>query len=336
MAINQAFLGHSLFTELSVQNVLDRYGGYQSPNPHPAPRDAIDRFIFAVEDMQIANVWIQLFTRPKSDAPTDFGECDPDSQTRAALIQRLHDNNIKWAGWGYCAGKYWQKSLTLIDKLHHDLGMSAFIIDAEPGNKVYKNPNDPNNNLPDLWADADFDTFTGKVMQEFGKDNVALTTWGVLQTQDNPAHGVPLVALMRTAAPRVCAFVPQAYWESYPGQAQYKHGFSPNDYPPDDPVAYVRLVIKAWTKLGFTTPLIVAGQAFWDKSEDTPPQATMIAKAKDFATRFLDWPQIPGFAWYNAGKTNSQDEGGMADAMIAAIAAAKLGNKPYKKPAAGA
>ena len=330
MAINEVFLGHSLFTELTLQNVLDRYGSYQSPNPHPAPRDAIDQFIYAIQDMRIANVWIQLFSRPHSDSPDDLGECDPGSQTRATLIQRLGENNINWVGWGYCAGKYWQKSLTLLQRLHNDLNMSAFIIDAEPGNAIYANPQDPKHPLPDLWADADFDTFTSKVMLEFGNDNVALTTWGVLQTQDDPGHGVPLVALMQKAAPRVAAFIPQAYWQSYPGPLQWNScGLSKTDFPPDDPVSFVRLVIKAWSKLGFTTPLIIAGQAYWSSDEGTPPKATMNDKVHAFTTNFADWPQILGFSWYNAGAKNTSAEGSMSKDMISTIMAAKLG--PYKQ-----
>jgi hypothetical protein len=333
MAINKAFRGHSLFTEMTVDRIVSRYQNYQSPNPHPAPRDPIDRFVFALQDMQISNVWIQLFSRPKSDNPADFGECDPGSKTRATLIQRLGEANINWAGWGYCAGKYWTKSLALIQKLHNDLAIPAFIIDAEPGNAVYPNPQfpkDPNKNLPDLWADADFDTFTTKVMQEFGKDNLALTTWGVLQTQDDPKNNIPLVALMKTAAPRVSAFVPQAYWMNYPGRDQYKFGFAKGDYPADDPVSYVRLVIKAWSMLGITQPLVIAGQAFW--GEGGTNQATMTGKLAEFATKFADWNQIVGFSWYYAGKSGDPAQNdSMSNDMIAAVGQAKLGNKPYKQ-----
>ena len=259
MSINKAFLGHSLFTELTVERIVSRYQSYQSPKPHPAPRDAIDRFVFAVQDMQVANVWIQLFTRPATDAPTDYGECDPGSPTRATLIQRLAEANIGWAGWGYCAGKYWQKSFTLIQKLHHDLGMTAFMIDAEPGNLVYRDPQNPKKKLPDLWATADFDTFTNNVMQEFGKDNIALTTWPVLKIQNDVANGVPLIDLMKTAASRVGLFVPQAYWMSFPTKVHYSFGLNPQDYPPNDPISFVRLVLKSWNMLGFTQPLAVAG-----------------------------------------------------------------------------
>jgi hypothetical protein len=38
MAINKAFVGHGIFTELSVTNAIDRYAGYVSSNPaNPQP-----------------------------------------------------------------------------------------------------------------------------------------------------------------------------------------------------------------------------------------------------------------------------------------------------------
>jgi hypothetical protein len=336
MAINKAFLGHSLFTELSVDRIVSRYQAYQSPNPHPAPRDPIDRFVFALQDMQISNVWIQLFTRPASDDPADFGECDPGSQTRATLIQRLGEANINWVGWGYCAGKYWTKCLTLIQKLHHDLAIPAFMIDAEPGNKIYPNPqfpNDSDKNLPDVWANADFDTFTADVLREFGQDNLALTTWPMLQIQDDATN--PVVALMRIAAPRVCAFVPQAYWMSYPTTVHYNTlGLSPHDYPPNDPVSFVRMTIKAWSMLGFAQPLAIAGQAYW--GEGGTDQNTMTGKVSSFAANFADWSQIIGFGWYNAGLSGDPAKNdSMSNDMITAIRQAKLGAKPYKQPAQG-
>ena len=63
MTINKACLGHGIFTELSVTRALARYTAYVSPNPAiPHPADSIDRFINAIIDMNIAYVWIQLFS----------------------------------------------------------------------------------------------------------------------------------------------------------------------------------------------------------------------------------------------------------------------------------
>ena len=57
MAINPAFLGHGLFTELSVTNAINRYATYVSSNPaNPPPADNIDRFINALTDMRVANL----------------------------------------------------------------------------------------------------------------------------------------------------------------------------------------------------------------------------------------------------------------------------------------
>ena len=326
MAIHQAFLGHGIFTEFSIKPVLARFKTYASPNPtHPAPRDEIDRFIFALKDMDIRSVWIQLFSRG--------GDFDSkNAKLRQDLIARLGTAGIHWAGWGYCAGRNWKKDIDLIKSLRADLGMQAFVIDAEPGNTVWPDPQDKTKRLPDLWELDDFDDFTKAVHKLFGTDNLALSTWPVLKIQDDEKKQNPVIKLMRIAAPRVCLFAPQAYWMTFPKQVHYNLGYKEKDFPRDNPASYVRLVIRSWRDLKFTNPLVISGQAYW--GENSPAQKKMEAKAAQFINEFADWPEIVGFNWYHAGSKNSAEEGSMSDAMIASIAAGKLADKPYQAPAA--
>jgi hypothetical protein len=321
MAINPAFLGHGIFTEGSVTNVLGRYANYQSPSGG-SPQNSVDRFVLALKDMKISTVWIQLFSRR--------GEFDlSNEQLRQQLIAKLTQANIKWAGWGYCAGINWQRDKGLIGSLKTKLGMSAFVIDAEPGNEVIPNPNDPQHPLPDLWALNDFDQFVGAVCQLFGADNLAISTWPVLKIQNTGTN--PVIALMKLAADRVCAFAPQAYWMTFPNHHHYNAGFSQQKYPPDDPASYVRLVIDSWADEGFTNPLVISGQAYW--GEGGPLQVPMEAKVQQFVGNFADWRESIGFNWYHGGAHNTATEGSMSDAMIGTIAAAGLNTKPYDRPA---
>jgi hypothetical protein len=312
MAINPAFLGHGMFTEFSVKKALKRFESYTSPNPaNPPPVDGIDRFVFAMKDMEISTVWIQLFTRSSA------GDVDPTpsgARLRKDLIARLTASGIKVAGWGYCAAKNRDRDVDLIKNFRDDLGMTAFVIDAEPETGK------------DVWTESQFDTFTRKVNTLFGTDNLALSTWPVLQIQDEPAS--PVIKLMKIAAPRVCLFAPQAYWMNYPKKVHYDVGFKEADFPRNDPVSFVRLVIEAWRRLGITNPLVITGQAYW--GEGSPSKNVMSAKADRFATNFADWPKIVGYNWYHAGKDNTNDDGSMSDAMIDSIIAAHLGGKPYQ------
>lgn len=330
MTINPAFLGHTIFTEFSVTRTLTRYENYRAPagSPPPTPSQKIDRFIRALKDLHVQSVWIQLFSRGG-----DVEETDDDRALRATLIARLTHEKIKWVGWGYCSGKNWDTDKDLIVKFRDDLNMSAFAIDAEPGNKIYVNPafpDDPDQKLPDLWTEADFDAFTAFVSQKIGKDNLALTTWPALQVQDDVAHGNPLIKLMKIAAPRVCLFVPQAYWMRYPTTVHYGYGLKEQDYPRDDPVSFVRLVIKSWRMLHFNGPLVIAGQAYW--GEGSPAKDVMSGKVKDFTKNFNGWSGIVGFSWYHAGAKNTDQEGSMSDEMLTSISSAKLNAKPYKQP----
>jgi hypothetical protein len=318
MTIHKAFLGHGIFTEGSVTVVLGRYANYQSPNGGN-PQDDVDRFILALKDMNIAAVWIQLFSRR--------GEFDTNHESlRQKLITKLGQAGILWAGWGYCAGNNWQRDKTLIASLKNKLGMSAFIIDAEPGNRVIPNSADSAHPLPDLWALNDFDQFIEANNQLFGKDNLAVSTWPVLKLQNTASN--PVTQLMRIAANRVCAFAPQAYWMTFPNHVHYNAGFSQQTYPPNDPTSYVRLVIDSWAAEGITNPLVISGQSYW--GEGSPAQGIMNGKVGQFASNFGDWSKIIGFNWYHGGGANTAADGSMSDAMIAAIGPAQLGGKPYK------
>src|SRR5690348_5603487 len=163
MAINRAFLGHGIFSEGSVTTILGRYANYQSP-AGGQPHDNIDRFILALKDMHVSSVWIQLFSRR--------GEFDTGNEVlRKSLVTKLTNAEILWAGWGYCAGGNWQRDLGILSGLKAKLGMTAFVIDAEPGNTVIPNPNDPDHPLPDLWKLDDFNQFVDGTVAIFGKDN---------------------------------------------------------------------------------------------------------------------------------------------------------------------
>jgi hypothetical protein len=315
MSINQAFLGHGIFTQYSVTDALACYSDYESPNSHPAPKDAIDRFIFAIQDMQISSVWIQLFTsRAKNN-----GDVEPNKdgrQKREELIARLQAANINWAGWGYCASRCQERDLPQIEAYRSDLKMKAFVINSEPLKGK------------DEWSIVDFEKFSKAVKDMFGRENVALSTWPVLQLQDEKNN--PVIEIMRKAEPHVCLFAPQAYFMSFPNHYHYDQGFDKKEFPPNDPVSYVRLVIEAWRRLKFTNPLVISGQAYWGE-EGNPPQKTMEKKVKQFATKFADedWGRIIGFNWYHAGKPKTENEQAISDQMIKSISKAKLGSKPY-------
>jgi hypothetical protein len=252
---------------------------------------------------------------------------------RMGLIDRLGKAGIRWAGWGYCAGRNAKTDIKLISDLKKDLGIEAFIIDAEPGNPVWRNPKfpkDPSKNLPDLWTLEEFDTFTKAVNDLFGTSNLALSTWPVLKVQDDEKKGNPVIKLMQIAAPRVAVFAPQAYWMSFPNKVHYNLGYKKSDYPPNDPVSFVRLVIQSWRDLKLTNPLVISGQAYW--GEGGPSLATMNKKAKQFCDNFADWDKLVGFNWYHAGGKNNATSGSLSDNMVTSIAAAKLGGKPYQSP----
>src|SRR5262249_46500497 len=100
-AINPAFLGQGIFTEFSIRNALKRLSTYSSPTSANPPLAAnIDRFVFAMKDMEVATVWIQLFTRSST------GDVDPSPSgalLRKDLIARLTASAITFPGWRYSA-----------------------------------------------------------------------------------------------------------------------------------------------------------------------------------------------------------------------------------------
>jgi hypothetical protein len=308
MTINKAFLGHGIFTEYSIHNALERFRTYGGGTPATTDADKIARFVKALQDMQISNVWMQIFTRKQR-----FDMDTAGAQLRKNLIAAFGNANISWAGWGYCAGSNATRDLGWIQHFKNDLDMKAFVIDAEPEENK------------DDWTEGDFSAFVTGVNQLFGTDNVALSTWPCVQIREKSVK-----KLMQIAEPLVSLFAPQAYWMNYPTTVHYNTlGYSPANYPPHDPVAFVRMMIRAWKDAGFTKPLVISGQAYWESS--SPSKAVMDAKADQFARHFADWDQILGFNWYHAGKDNNSDsEGSMSDAMVASIVSAKLGGKPYK------
>jgi hypothetical protein len=329
MTINKAFLSHGIFTERSVTYAINRYAAYVSQNPaNPPPADNIDRFINALKDMNISNVWIHLFSRGKDKEDEPAGS----HEQREKLIARLNARNIPWAGWGYCAGYSAAADFNLIQKFRSDpkIAMKAFVIDAEPGNDV-PDPNDPNKKIKDKWVLADFDKLVGDANQLMGINNLAISTWPILQFHDD----YDATTLMKKAAGRVCLFAPQAYWMGHPSNPHYKFDsahFTVKKYPRDDPTAFVRLVIDAWRILNFTNPLVISGQAYWelDKDGGSPSRETMEVKIYQLATKFSDWGKIVGFNWYHAGLANTEMEGSMSDDMIRYIGDGHFDAKPYQ------
>jgi hypothetical protein len=333
VSIHPALVGHGIFTEYSLRNALTRFENYGGGAPPNTDADRIARFVKAMQDMDIRSVWIQLFTRSQKFDMENGG------QLRKDLIAALGHANIAWAGWGYCAGRNFQRDTTWISDFRKDLGMQAFVIDAEPGNEIWpdpKSPNDPDKKLPDLWSEKDFDTFTASINKLFGTSNLALSTWPILQIQDDEKNGNPLIKLMRIAAPRISVFAPQAYWMGYPGDPHYKFDpahFTVQKYPRNDPTAFVRLVIDAWRILNITNKLVITGQSYWELKTrgGSPSRETMETKIFQLGNHFADWSKIAGFNWYHAGlPANSDMQGSMSDDMIAYIKSAKFGGKPYQ------
>jgi hypothetical protein len=341
MTINKAFLGHGIFTELSVTRALARYAAYVSPNPAiPHPADSIDRFINAIIDMNIASVWIQLFSHGRDCESGTSGSPD----LRLKLIARLNKHNISWAGWGYCASYSHHADLNLITQFHSDASIApkAFVIDAEPGNEL-TDPNDSTKTIKDTWDPDAFEKFVKDVNQIYGRDNLALSSWPTLYLHTDADENAP--ALMQSAAPYVCAFAPQAYWLDKPQPANYADGYTQANYPLHDPIAFIRLCLDDWSKYlnkwkatdsYITARLITTGGAYWG-SDGSLPLSDMEAKLLKVVNHLpaAQWGRMIGFNWYHAGMEQSgaaDAEGSMSDNMIKVIAAAKLQLRAYQKP----
>jgi hypothetical protein len=326
MAISKAFIGHGIFTEMSVTYAIDHYATYVSPNPaNPPPKDNIDRFINALRDMHIAYVWIHLFSR---GIDNEAG-ADGSPELRVALIKRLNAANIPWAGWGYCGGATRDDDLALIKQFANDpqIALSAFVIDSEPE----KNK--------DEWPDtATFETFVAAVETKFSRDNVAISSWPVLYLhEDDKAN-----TLMQAAARHVSAFAPQVYWLDKPLPSNYDADYTERDYPLHDPLAFVRLCLDDWSKYltawkradaRIAAQLIVSGMTYWGE-DNSPPLPIMEAKLENVVTNLppAQWGRMIGFNWYHAGKPSSPAVGTMSSKMITSITNAKMQLKPFQTP----
>jgi hypothetical protein len=187
MAVNKAFLGHGIFAEYSIHNAVDRFKDYGGA-PATTPKEQIAHFVTATQDMDIHNVWIQIFTRHRK-----FDMDAASAQLRKDLITALANANIAWAGWGYCPGANATRDLGWIQQFKNDLGMQAFVIDAEPEENTQK----------DVWTTPDFTNFVRGVSHLFGTDNVALSTWPCVQLRE-----ISVKTLMKATEPfvlSVCA-----------------------------------------------------------------------------------------------------------------------------------
>jgi len=327
MVINAAFLGHGIITQYSVTNAIDNFATYNSPNPaYPPPTSNLDRFICALRDMRISYVWVHLFSRGVDVEDRKDGS----RAQRLAFLKRLNAEGIPWAGWGYCGSATSAKDLKLIKQFKADPDVSprAFVVDAEP------EKND------DPWKLDAFTDFMKAVAQEYAPDDLALSTWPVLYLhEDDNAH-----TIMQAAAPFICAFAPQVYWLSFPKvPTHYTGGYTHQDYPPNDPISYLRLCLDDWTKYinkwkaadpTLNPRLIVTGEAYWG-SDGSPSQQIMEDKLNDVVANLSDaqWQRIIGFNWYDAGEVGTPGEGSMSSKMIASISSHRLDQKPYLKVA---
>lgn len=325
MAINPALLGHGIFTEYTVMHALKRFSTYVSQNPaNPEPADNIDRFINALRDMHISNVWIHLFSRGIDKEDEEGGS----PEQREQLIKKLNAAHIPWAGWGYCSGETRDADLNLIKKFKANpkIIMRTFVINSEP------------HKVDDKWPDNTFEPFVIAVKEEFSKNDIAISSWPVLYMhEDDHAH-----TLMKAAAPHVSAFAPQAYWLNKPIPENYSDGYTEHDYPKHDPIAFVRLCLDDWSKYlskwkhddpRVTAELIISGGAYW--GSDHSLDRTGMEGKLDNVVRSLtaaQWNRMIGFNWYHAGlPTMDIQKGSMSDNMIISIAANRLHLKPYKQ-----
>lgn len=325
MTMNKAFIGHGIITQYSVTNAINNFATYKSTNPaNPQPTSNLDRFINAIRDMHIANVWVHLFSRGTDVEDRKDGSHDQ----RTEFIKRLNAEKIPWAGWGYCGAATNAEDLILIQQFKADakIAMGAFVIDAEP------------HKGSDEWDGDTFKNFVTAVGKQFAHDDLAISSWPVLflHEDDNAPN------LMQAAAPHVCAFAPQAYWLDFPrAPDHYQDGYTQQDYPQHDPIAYVRLCLDDWTKYmakwkhadaTLSNRLIITGEAYWG-SDGSPPQQAMEAKLREVVTQLPDaqWGRIIGFNWYDAGELGTAGQGSMSTDMINSIAKARLDLKPYQK-----
>lgn len=265
-----------------------------------------DGFVRALKDMDMSHVWVRLFGLE--------GTMDP-VQTRL-LVDALKAANVHVAGWGYCHGKDAQKEMqTAIDQCA-TFGLTAFVADVEPGRLL--------GGTRSKWEIDEFGDFVDGLVDNFGRDNVGISTWPVLKIQNEADF--PSLKLMKHVADRVAMFAPQAYWMTYPKQVHYDAtGFKEANYPKNDPASFARLVVDSWRATGFEQPLVLTGQAYW--GEGAPAQSIVEGKLKTFATTYTAWSKIIGLNWWHAGGSKA-----MSPAMIDTLVSAKLGLKPFASP----
>jgi hypothetical protein len=301
MAMHRAFRKHGTFT-YKPGATMDR---------HRVPGDRVAGLVQALKNMEMTHVWVRLFG----------AEGKENHAGTQQLVDGLKQAGFNLAGWGFCFGSNWKKDRdNSIDQCVR-YGLDAFIMDAEPGRQMAGIGTS-------RWTESDFDSYVEAVSQHFGKDNFGISTWPMLQIQNGPNQRS--VALMRLAAGRVAMFAPQAYWMRYPKAVHYNStGLSQADFPPDDPASFVRMVVAAWRKLQFTTPLVITGQAYW--GEGGLSQSMAEQKLATFASGFSAWSSIVGFNWWHAGgkETSGALQKAMSPAMTTTIAAGHLGQKPY-------
>ena len=320
MTLHKAFLGHGVFCyqpgELlkhyerypqgfKPKGMLGRLTGLFASTPPADPEKGLSE---ALRDMGVQHAWVRLFGHegPMDEAPMKH------------LVGILRAAKLHVAGWGYSHGEKWREEIEVAKRLSGAAGLDAFVADIEPGRYFKKDQSDKSR-----WKEKDLDTFVAALEGHFGRDSLAVSTWPVLKIQNDAAH--PSLRLMQHVRPRVGAFVPQAYWMTYPTEVHYRTtGFTQQDYPADDPASFARLVIASWRKDGFTHPLILTGQAYW--GEGVSAEVLMEKKLEAFAKTFPEWGKIAGLNWWHAGNPKA-----MSPAMVRALIAARLDKKPFAK-----
>jgi hypothetical protein len=296
--INTAFLGHGMFLEYAPITTLRRYANYKGADPNGATTtQLVQRFIQAMQDMRVGSVWIQLFTA--------LGQLDNGSGGTTELVAGLKAANISFAGWGYCYSGNAAKDSDLAKKLCGQYDIKAFVADVEPGNPVHGSP--------DTWKPAAFNNLIAGLKANFGVDNMGISTFGTLVGHQDAA------AIYKLAVNDVSFFAPQVYWYQKP------------------PVAYMKQCIASFRQSGIGSPLVGTGQAYWEVVKGGGvSRGVMETQVKNFVSGFDDWSELIGLNWYHGGNANTDTSGSMSDAMISAIAAGGLDQKPYAAPAAEA
>ncbi len=298
MAINPAFRGHGTFCYIP-EETMNKYRNYPARSG-PARANC---FAQAALDMGMSHLWVRLFgLEGVMNAPTT-----------KELVDAARAVGLNVAGWGYCHGANPATDLARAKAEAARHGITAFIADIEPGRTL--------EDTRARWGIGEIGDFIDDLAAHFGRDNLGISTWPVLNIQNEPAF--PSKKLMRAVAGKVAMFAPQAYWMTYPKKVHYDAtGFKQADYPPDDPASFVRLVIDSWRADGFEQPLVVTGQAYW--GEGAPDPDVLERKIAAFGANFSDWQKIIGFNWWHAGGPKA-----MSAEMLQALISANLGAKPF-------